>query len=218
MTFFGTVVEIDFRIPPVVDVHDRSARTSVNYQHNGPMVINPVFRSIAAVVRFLNRRNSPGDNSSTDRLPRHGPSRVERSATQEAAVILGLGLLLVAPIAAQALRGNAMEIKARISLPYEDSLVRANVPVFGVAWAAEFESYRLEFGEGREPKKWILINESKQPEPEDPWSKGKVVWNRDWGAIKGNLGRWEVGLDEYPYGQVFKHAWLTGWSRKGYGI
>ena len=94
--------------------------------------------------------------------------------------------------------------KAHISFPYNHSLVRANVPIFGAAWAEDFESYRVEFGEGTDPKEWILIRESGQPEPNDPWAQGRVVWNRDWGA-KGNLGNWETGLDEYAYGQAWKH-------------
>jgi hypothetical protein len=78
------------------------------------------------------------------------------------------------------------------------------VPVFGVARAREFDSYRLEFGEGDKPKDWILIQESKEPQEEDPWVSGRVRFNADWGTT-GNLGTWETGLDEYPYGQAWKH-------------
>jgi len=101
--------------------------------------------------------------------------------------------------------GEEPTIKARMSFPFDRALVRANVPVFGVAWAKDFDSYRLEFGEGREPKEWVLIHESRQPRASDPFAEDRVVWSKDWGFPKGNLGTWETGLDEYPYGQKFKH-------------
>jgi len=106
----------------------------------------------------------------------------------------------------QAYAAGDADIKARIGFPYDNALVRANVPVFGVAWTKDLESYRLEFGAGHDtPKKWVLIRASKQPQPNDPWAQGKVKWSKDWGALKGNLGTWETGLDEYPYGQKFRH-------------
>ncbi len=97
------------------------------------------------------------------------------------------------------------EAKAQISFPFDEALVRANVPVFGVAWAKEFKSYRLEFGEGRDPEEWTLILFSTQPRPSDLFAQGKLVWSKDWGFPKGNLGTWQTGLDEYDYGQKFKH-------------
>ncbi|MDP6356510.1 MAG: PA14 domain-containing protein [Planctomycetota bacterium] len=96
------------------------------------------------------------------------------------------------------------EIEARISFPFDKGMVRANVPVFGVAWARDFESYIVEFGEGTEPEKWFGIVESKQPQANDPYSRRKVVWNPDWGA-RGNLATWQTGLDEYPYGEKWEH-------------
>ena len=115
-------------------------------------------------------------------------------------------LTLVIAVVAGALHGaDEPTIKARMSFPFDQALVRANVPVFGVAWAKEFESYRLEFGEGREPKEWVLIRQSRQPQASDPFAEDRVVWSKDWGFPKGNLGTWETGLDEYPYGQKFKH-------------
>lgn len=96
------------------------------------------------------------------------------------------------------------EFRARVSFPYHEALIRANVPIYGIAWCPDFDHYRLEFGEGESPTEWILIQDSNQPEPNDPWSEGRVVWNPDWGG-EGNLGNWETGLDEYPYGQAWKH-------------
>ncbi len=94
---------------------------------------------------------------------------------------------------------------ATISLPYPNSLVRANVPVFGVAYAKKFKSYRLEFGKGLEPEKWTIINSSTKPEPVDPWVARKVKWNPDWGAF-GNLGTLETGLSGFPHRHDWKHS------------
>ena len=116
-----------------------------------------------------------------------------------------ISLLLVALAACAHSEDQAeAEIKAHISFPFDRGMVRANVPVFGVAWAEDFESYRVEFGEGPKPEGWTLIHESRTPQPTDPWAKGRMVWNPDWGA-QGNLATWETGLDEYPYGKEWKH-------------
>ena len=83
--------------------------------------------------------------------------------------------LIAASTACSAFAAETAETVARISFPFESSMLRANVPVFGTAWAREFDSYRLEFGEGRRPKKWVLIKQSKQPQASDPYAQGKVV-------------------------------------------
>ena len=114
-------------------------------------------------------------------------------------------MTLVLAVAGTLQAGEEPTLKARMSFPFDRALVRANVPVFGVAWAKEFDSYRLEFGEGREPKEWVLIHQSRQPRASDPFAEDRVVWSKDWGFPKGNLGTWETGLDEYAYGQKFKH-------------
>ena len=103
-------------------------------------------------------------------------------------------------------------ISAGISFPYDNSLLRANVPIFGIADAKEFASYRLEFGEGENPEEWILIKESRQPQPNDPWAEGRVKWNKNWGAEDGNLGLWRTGLTEYGYGQAQKHDLLGSYT------
>ncbi len=87
---------------------------------------------------------------------------------------------------------------ARISMPYNNSLVRANVPVFGVADAKDFKLYRLEFGEGPDPKEWHVITVSPPPRPSDPWAAGKVKWDPSRGT-QGNLGDCHTGLTSYRY-------------------
>ena len=71
-------------------------------------------------------------------------------------------------------------------MPWNNSLVRANVPVFGVASAPNFKLYRVEFGEGRKPSKWRVVKVSTRPQPHDPWAAGKVKWDPNKGA-HGNL-------------------------------
>ena len=87
---------------------------------------------------------------------------------------------------------------AKISLPWADSLVRADVPVFGVADAPDLKQWRLEFGEGTRPVKWELINAATTPQCVDPWAAGKVKWDPNAGA-RGNLGVWHTGLSSYHY-------------------
>lgn len=88
---------------------------------------------------------------------------------------------------------------ARISMPWNNALVRANVPVFGVANAPKFKLYRLEFGRGRKPEKWHVIKVSTRPARQDPWAAGKVKWDPNKGA-NGNLATWDTGLTSYQYG------------------
>jgi len=72
------------------------------------------------------------------------------------------------------------------------------VPVFGTAWCEGFRWFRVEFGEGRQPKRWHVMRVSETPEREDPWAAGKVKWDPDRGA-KGNLADWDTGLTSYHY-------------------
>ena len=97
---------------------------------------------------------------------------------------------------------------AIVSFPYEDALVRANVPVFGLAYGGTFESYKLEFGQGNDPQEWTRFQESTSPQSSDPFAEKKVKWNKDWGTETGNLGTWQTGLTEYPYGQRWEHNLL----------
>ena len=42
------------------------------------------------------------------------------------------------------------------------------VPVFGVAYGAAFQEYRLEYGAGRNPQQWILIDRSQAAQARPP--------------------------------------------------
>jgi len=127
------------------------------------------------------------------------------SAVCPVAVLLALAMGNSLALARQA-RKQAPVAKpmARISMPWNNSLIRANVPVFGVANAPNFRQYRVEFGKGRKPKKWRLIKSSTRPKRYDPWAAGKVKWNPDKGA-DGNLATWDTGLTSYRYGRQEKN-------------
>ncbi len=86
---------------------------------------------------------------------------------------------------------------ARISLPYEDALVRGDVPIFGVACGSQFKSYRVEIGEGREPAQWTTLVASTTPQETDP-SPASLVPSGD-ESMRGNLATWDTGLKEYVY-------------------
>jgi hypothetical protein len=87
---------------------------------------------------------------------------------------------------------------AKIILPTEDALVRASVPIFGLAYGKDFKSYRVEYAEGSDPKKWITIINSSTPQKEDVNIGEIAVGN--W-TIQGNLATWDTGLSNYVYGE-----------------
>lgn len=86
---------------------------------------------------------------------------------------------------------------AQILIPYENSLVRGSIPIFGLAYCDDFEEYRLEYGEGEKPKSWIPIVVSQMPQTE-----GFILADLENSAdttIIGNLGNWDTGLKNYVY-------------------
>ena len=92
--------------------------------------------------------------------------------------------------------------QVNISFPYDGALIRANVPIFGIARLqgsqAKFKGWYLEYGSGRSPSKWTRIKESAQQISYDPYPDGKVVWNVN-KEPTGNLTNWAVGLASYSY-------------------
>lgn len=124
---------------------------------------------------------------------------------------LALSLLMalaacVHPVAAANQRSHARnpDVKVRISFPSNNALVRADVPIFGIADCPDFRSWRLECtlkyderGQKIEPD-WRLFAESDTPVREDPWTAGKVHWDYGHGA-RGNLFTWPTGAPSYPY-------------------
>ncbi|MBW2661547.1 MAG: hypothetical protein JRD93_06080 [Deltaproteobacteria bacterium] len=88
-------------------------------------------------------------------------------------------------------------LTAKIEVPYQDSLVRGNVPVFGLAYGKNFKEYRVEYGEGRDPAEWITVAASSIPQaievnPSDLDDSYDLT-------IHGNLATWDTGLKNYVY-------------------
>ncbi len=86
---------------------------------------------------------------------------------------------------------------AKISVPCEDSLVRGDVPIFGLAYGKNFKEYRVEVGQGANPTKWVTLANSHKPQEKDTSS---TVLNDpgDW-SVEGNMATWDTGLKNYVY-------------------
>lgn len=88
-------------------------------------------------------------------------------------------------------------LRARIEVPLEGSLVRADVPVFGLAYGNDFQNYRVEYGQGEVPAEWITIATSDIPQV-------KAVTESDLNGpgdttLHGSLATWDTGLKNYVY-------------------
>lgn len=91
---------------------------------------------------------------------------------------------------------NNGSLVAKITFPERNSLVRGDVPIFGKAYGNNFKKYRLRYGEGVNPKEWILITEGYNQVKE---GLQDFKFKPQIGSIHGNLGTWETGLDNYYY-------------------
>jgi len=96
---------------------------------------------------------------------------------------------------------NSNGLVARISKPYEDSLVRAKIPVFGLAYGKDFKEFKVEYGEGKDPGKWMLIEKSANPQCKD--NSPQILELSGDGSISGNLATWDTGLKNYVYGDEY---------------
>lgn len=92
---------------------------------------------------------------------------------------------------------SAHDLAARIDVPFENSLVRGNIPVFGLAHGNNFKSYTIEVGKGAEPAEWHTLATSSKPQetevtPDDLDDSSDLT-------IHGNLATWDTGLKNYVY-------------------
>ena len=94
----------------------------------------------------------------------------------------------------------SQSLTAKIEIPYQDSLVRGDVPVFGKACGKDFKEFLLDYGQGKDPKDWTLINRSDIAQKDYKSSVGVDI-TAFGKTIDGNLGTWDAGLDEYKYGK-----------------
>ena len=93
--------------------------------------------------------------------------------------------------------GLDTSLSSKIIVPANGALVRADIPVFGLALGKQFKAYRLEFGEGDSPTQWFTLTTSNQPQAKEV-SLAELYESADI-SIKGNLGNWDTGLKEYVY-------------------
>lgn len=94
----------------------------------------------------------------------------------------------------------AQPLTAKVEIPYPDSIVRGDIPVFGKAYGRDFKEFILDYGEGKDPKKWTIITKSDIAQKEYNTSVG-IDMTSFGKTIEGNLGTWDTGLDEYKYGK-----------------
>ncbi len=98
--------------------------------------------------------------------------------------------------------GNAQDgppgdLVAHLSVPYDESLVRAHVPVFGLAYGKDFSGYSVEYGAGRQPTEWVTIATSTTPQMQSV-TAADLDDSFDI-TINGNLATWDTGLTSYIY-------------------
>jgi uncharacterized protein (TIGR03437 family) len=86
-------------------------------------------------------------------------------------------------------------LTAHISAPYEDALVRADIPIFGIASGDKFKEYHVEFGEGKEPTEWMTLITSQKPQD----NSASLLASTGDESVRGNLATWDTGLKEYVY-------------------
>lgn len=103
--------------------------------------------------------------------------------------------------------GNAREEKvynpkdilvSRIRVPLPSSLLRSDIPIYGIASGKDFSHYRVEYGKGLNPTQWHLIEESDKPQEKAPDFKD-ISWMQGDLDLKGNLATWNTGLKNWVH-------------------
>ena len=87
---------------------------------------------------------------------------------------------------------------AEMPVPPKDALLRSDIPIYGIAGGKDFKQYKVEYGEGTNPTKWHLIENSGQPQMDCPDIKD-VSWMQGDIDLKGNLATWNVGLKNWSH-------------------
>ena len=99
------------------------------------------------------------------------------------------------------------DLTCKIQVPFPNSLVRADVPVFGLAYGKDFKGYKLEYGEGLNPTTWKEIVTSTKPQVDTRLIKEVTSAGA---TIRGNLGTWDTGLTEYEHNNKKHKVDLNG--------
>jgi RHS repeat-associated protein len=98
-----------------------------------------------------------------------------------------------------ALDVSRSRLAAKITVPVNGALVRADVPVFGVAGGSSFQEYRVEYGAGTSPIAWHLIARSSVPQPRTDVGLSEMRLMQGDLDIRGNLATWNTGLKNWVH-------------------
>lgn len=87
---------------------------------------------------------------------------------------------------------------AEMPVPSSEALLRSDIPIYGIAGGKDFKKYRVEYGEGKNPKEWHLIESSDKSQTDCPDFKD-VSWMQGDLDLKGNLATWNTGLKNWVH-------------------
>lgn len=91
------------------------------------------------------------------------------------------------------------ELAAGIMVPINSTLLRSDIPIFGIAGGKQFKSYRVEYGRGRSPDTWHLIAESSTPQEKNEMGIAEMRLMQGDLDIRGNLASWNTGLKNWDH-------------------
>ncbi len=98
----------------------------------------------------------------------------------------------------RASESNIAGLSGRIEAPWPGSLLRSDIPIYGIAAGSDFKSYRVEYGEGTSPSQWHLIAESDKLQEKCPSFKD-ISWMQGDLNLAGNLATWNTGLKNWEH-------------------
>ena len=110
---------------------------------------------------------------------------------------------------------SSTRLSGKITVPVEGALVRADVPVFGVAGGTDFSEYRVEYGKGLHPAQWVLIDRSQSPRPSTRAGIGQLRSMQGDIDIRGNLATWNTGLRNWIHLPWHPPGWIQRISLNG---
>ena len=93
---------------------------------------------------------------------------------------------------------TSSDLAANIMVPLDNALLRSDIPIYGVAGGTNFLRYRVEYGEGRNPLKWHVIEASDRPQDRSP-DFSDISWMQGDLDLRGNLATWNTGLKNWEH-------------------
>lgn len=94
---------------------------------------------------------------------------------------------------------NADELYGKIEIPVTSSLLRSDIPIFGIAGGKKFKSYRVDIGAGADPKNWELVESSSTPRSTNAVGAAQIPYMQGDIDIRGNLATWNTGLKNWSH-------------------